>query len=92
MISRVLLSASASASTVIVSLMPLPVIVVLPLPVATSMALSAASPVVTAMVPVTFIAVKDPVRLLTVKSLVLALALIQRLELSARLAESTVRS
>ena len=90
--SRVVLSAIASALTVTVSPVPLAVIVVAPLPVVTPIALSAASPVVTETVPLVFPANKDPVKLLTVKSLVLAVPLMVRLALSARLAAFTVRS
>ena len=50
--------------------LPLAVIVEAPLPVVTPMALSAASPVVTARVPEVPLAKTEPVRLETVKSLV----------------------
>ncbi len=90
--SRVVLSAIASALTVIVSLAPLPVIVVLPLPVVTPMALSEASPALMVRLPGVPLANTLPVRLLTVKSLVVALLVRVRLALSARLAALMVRS
>ena len=83
---------SLVASVVTVSLLALAVIVVAPLPVVTPMVSSVASPVVTERVPLVLPANTDPVRLLTVKSLVLALPLRVRLALSARLAAFTVRS
>ena len=57
---------SLVASVVTVSLLALAVIVVAPLPVVTPMALSAASAVVTARVPLVLPANTDPVRLVTV--------------------------
>ena len=83
---------SLVASVVTVSLLLLPVIVVAPLPVVTPMALSVASAVVIATVPEVPPANTEPVRLVTVKSLVLALPERVRLPLSARLAALTVRS
>ena len=83
---------SLVASVVTVSPLPLAVIVVAPVPVVTPMALSVASPVVTVRVPLVLPANKEPVRLLTVKSLVLTLPLMVRLALSARLAALMVRS
>ena len=84
--------ARAAALVVTVSPLPLAVSVVAPLPVVTPMVLSAASPVVTARVPEVPLANTEPVRLVTVKSLVLALPVRVRLALSARLAALTVRS
>ena len=92
LMSRVVLTASASAFTVIVSPDPLALMVVAPLPVVTLMALSVASAVVTARVPEVPAANTEPLRLVTVKSLVLALPVRVRLLPSPRLVALTVRS
>ena len=90
--SRVVLSAIASAFTVIVSPVPLALMVAAPLPVVTPMALSVAFPAETVRLPEVPLASTEPTRLLTVKSLLLALPVRVRLAPSPRLAESMVRS
>ena len=90
--SKVVLSAIASAFTVIVSPLPLAVIVVLVVPVVTPIALSVALPAETVRLPDVPLASTEPTRLLTVKSLVLALPVRVRLALSASVVASMVRS